>query len=105
GSYLNQLLGKDESGKPAPYRLGHFFLAINIDFFTDLDEFRKTSSAICRELQNSQLMPGRDRVWVAGEKEYEKELEIRRLGVPIIPNLQKDIETIQRELGLKALDI
>jgi len=105
GSYLNQLLGKDESGKPAPYRLGHFFLAINIDFFTDLDEFRKTSGAICRELQNSQLMPGRDRVWVAGEKEYEKELEIRRLGVPIIPNLQKDIETMQRELGLKALDI
>ncbi len=105
GCYLNQLLGKDEQGKPAPYRLGHFFLAINIDFFTELDSFKKTSGAICRELQNSQRKPGQERIWVAGEKEHEKELEIRRLGVPIIPNLQKDIETMQRELGLKPLAI
>lgn len=105
GSFLNQLLGKTEDGKPAPYKLGHFFLAVNIDFFTDLDEFKKTSGAICRELQNSLRRPGHERIWVAGEKEYEKELEIRQLGVPIIPNLQKAIETMQRELGLAPLDI
>ncbi len=105
GSYLNQLLGVDEDGKPAPYRLGHFFLAINIDFFTDLTEFRQTSGAICRELQNSHRMPRHDRIWVAGEKEWEKELEVRRLGVPVVPNLQKDIETMQRELGLAPLDL
>ena len=105
GSFLNQLLGKTEDGKPAPYRLGHFFLAINIDFFTDLADFRKTSGAICRELQNSRRMPGRDRIWVAGEKEHDLELEVRRLGVPVIPNLQKDIETMQRELGLDPLDL
>lgn len=103
GSYLNQLLGLDEAGKPVPFRLGHFFLAINIDFFTDIASFKQTTAAICRELQSSRLMPGCDRVWVSGEKEYEKELEIRRLGVPIVPNLHRDIETIQRELGLEPL--
>lgn len=103
GSYLNGLLGEDSTGKPAPYKLGHFFLAINIDFFTELEEFKKTSGNICRELQHSQLFPGKERIYVAGEKEYEHELEVKKLGVPIIPNLQKAIDTIQLELGLNLL--
>lgn len=103
GSYLNGLLGEDSSGKPAPYRLGHFFLAINIDFFTDLEMFKKSSGAICRELQQSQLFPGKERIYVAGEKEYEHEQEVRSLGVPIIPNLQKAIDQIQQELNIQLL--
>jgi LDH2 family malate/lactate/ureidoglycolate dehydrogenase len=93
-------LGKDASGKAAPYKLGHFFLAINIDFFTEIDDFKRTTGAICRELQNSRRFPGQERIWVAGEKEYEKEQEVRELGVPIIPNLQKDIEFMVKDLGL-----
>lgn len=103
GAFLNQLLGQDASGKPAPYKLGHFFLAINIDFFTDLKSFRATCGQICRELQRSRLLPGRERIWVAGEKEYEKQLEIQQLGVPIIPNLQRDIQIMQNELHLEML--
>ncbi len=103
GSYLNGLLGQDEAGKPAPYKLGHFFLAINIEFFTSLASFKKISGAICRDLQNSQLMPGKDRIYVAGEKEYEIEKRVLKQGVPIIPNLQRDIELMQRELGLSLL--
>lgn len=105
GSYLNGLLGQDEQGKPAPYCLGHFFLAIDIDFFTDPDNFKKTAGAICRDLQNSQLFPGKNRIYVAGEKEYEIEQRVRSLGVPIIPNLEKDIRIIQRELNLTMLDL
>ncbi len=105
GAFLNQLLGQDEAGKPAPYRLGHFFLAINIDFFTDVADFKKTTGAICRELQNSRRLPGRDRIWVAGEKEHEKELEVLRLGVPIVPNLQRAIEAMQSELGMEPLEL
>ncbi len=101
GSFMNQLLGQDKDGKPAPYRLGHFFLAINIDFFTELDDFKKTSGAICRELQNSRKIPGYERIWVAGEKEHENELEVRRLGVPITPRLRRDIDIMSDELGLK----
>lgn len=100
GSYLNGLLGQDEQGKPAPYNLGHFFLAINIDFFTELDSFKQITGNICRELQNSKQFPGQNRIYVAGEKEYEIEQIVRSKGVPIIPNLQKDIEFMQRELKL-----
>ena len=107
GAFLNQLLGQDEQGKPAPYKLGHFFLAVNIDFFTEVDACKKTAGQICRNLQNSHLFPGRERIWVAGEKEHEKEIEVRKLGVPIIPNLQKDIQFMLRDLGMEypALDL
>ncbi|GAB1469094.1 Ldh family oxidoreductase [Candidatus Cloacimonadota bacterium] len=105
GSYLKGLLGIDADGKPAPYCLGHFFLAINIEFFTELDSFRIITGDICRELQNSQLFPGKTRIYVAGEKEYELEQQVRSLGVPIIPNLQKDIEFMQHELNLDMLKL
>ena len=99
GSFLNQLLGKDATGQPAPYRLGHFFMAINIDFFTELNEFKASTTQILNQLQASKLMPGQKRVYVAGEKEYYQELEVQKRGVPIVPNLAKNIRTMQEELG------
>jgi LDH2 family malate/lactate/ureidoglycolate dehydrogenase len=103
GSYLNGLLGQDEHGKPAPYNLGHFFIAINIDFFTELESFKQITGNICRDLQASQLFPGKSRIYVAGEKEYELEQIVLKDGVPIIPNLQKDIEFMQSELQLSPI--
>lgn len=103
GAFLNQLLGQDENGAAAPYRLGHFFLAINIDFFTEIADFKKTCGDICRQLQDSRLMPGKERIYVAGEKEYENELLVKKRGVPVIPNLQRDMEFMQKELGIKLI--
>lgn len=103
GSFMNGLLGQDSDGKPAPYRLGHFFMAINIDFFVDIADFRAICGDICRELQNSRLLPDKNRIYVAGEKEYENEKKVLVDGVPIIPNLQKDIDFIQRELAINLI--
>ena len=42
GAFLKALTGLD-NGKKVPYRLGHFFIAINIEAFTELDAFKKTT--------------------------------------------------------------
>jgi L-2-hydroxycarboxylate dehydrogenase (NAD+) len=105
GSFLMGLHGTDADGKPAPYKLGHFFLAINIDFFVDLAEFKHTTTEILRQLQASQKVPGKDRIYVAGEKEHESEILVRQEGIPLIPNLQKDVLAMQNELGLKIIDV
>jgi len=102
GSFLMNLHGTGD-GKPAPYKLGHFFLAMNIDFFVDLPDFKRTTGDILRQIQASQKAPGKERIYVAGEKEYEQEKLVRQQGIPVIPNLQKDIETMQRELGFKLI--
>jgi LDH2 family malate/lactate/ureidoglycolate dehydrogenase len=35
-----------KNGKPVPSRLGHFFIAVDISAFIDLEEFKKTTGEI-----------------------------------------------------------
>jgi L-2-hydroxycarboxylate dehydrogenase (NAD+) len=100
GAFLHGLMGFDEHGNRQPFKIGHFFMAINIESFTSLNEFKKTTGTILRELRNSQKAPGHERIYTAGEKEYEMEKYVREHGVPVIPNLQRDIKVIQQELKL-----
>jgi LDH2 family malate/lactate/ureidoglycolate dehydrogenase len=90
GAFLKGLLGF-ENGKPVPYRLGHFFIAIDISAFIDLEDFKKTTGEILRELRASQKAPGHDRIYTAGEKEYLVWLERKDKGVPLNEALQKQV--------------
>jgi L-2-hydroxycarboxylate dehydrogenase (NAD+) len=51
-------------------------------------------------LQNSSKAPVKDRIFVAGEKEYYKGLEIREKGIPINDGLLNNIKIMINELGL-----
>jgi len=101
GSFMHQLHGWGKEGERVPYKLGHIFLAMDISKFTEIDSFKKITGEILRELQSSPKVPGKDRIWVAGEKEFEIEKEIRRKGIPINDGLKKNIGIMIDELGLK----
>jgi L-2-hydroxycarboxylate dehydrogenase (NAD+) len=100
GSFLHNLLGLDQNGGPTTFNVGHFFMAINIEAFTELDTFKKSTGQILRELRSSRKEPGHERIYTAGEKEFEMEKIVRRQGIPAVPNLQKNIKQMQQELGL-----
>lgn len=100
GSFLRQLCGTDAKGKPVPYALGHFFLAIDIECFADVNAFKKTTGDILRALRASKRIPGRDRIYTCGEKEYLAWLERSRTGVPVDPVVQQQLCTMRDELGL-----
>jgi len=100
GSFLYGLTGFDSQGNQQPFQLGHFFMAINIDAFTDLEGFKHTTGEILRQLRAARKAPGCERIYTAGEKEYENEERIKNEGVPVIPNLQNQIKVIQDELQL-----
>lgn len=99
GAFLKGLLGF-ENGKKVPYRLGHFFIAVNIEAFTELDDFKKTTGQILRELRASKKMPGQERIYTAGEKEHMAWLERKDKGVPLDEVEQNQIRQLQQELGL-----
>jgi len=101
GAYLKSLLGYDENGKKIPYKLGHFFIAINIENFIDLESFKKTTGDIMRKLRNSKKMPGQQRIWTAGEKEYDAYLYRKDKGVPIDQVLQKQIKELIEKYDLR----
>jgi L-2-hydroxycarboxylate dehydrogenase (NAD+) len=102
GAFMYGLIGFDEKGARRPYCVGHFFMAVDIGHFLPLEEFKKTTGTIMRELRAVPRVPGEERVYTAGEKEAESERRVRAEGVPIVPNLQKEIKFLQSELGLEG---
>ncbi len=100
GAYLKQLMGS-KNGKPAPYALGHFFMAINISHFTSLNRFKKTAGNILRELRASKKAKGAKRIYTAGEKEYYTSLERKKKGVPVNRQTRLEMIKMRDELGLK----
>lgn len=102
GQFLYGLIGLDENGARQPNALGHFFMAMNIESFTDLAGFKATTGAILRDLRAATLQPGCERIYTAGEKEYENEQRVRREGVQIVPDLLKDVHTMIAELDMQA---
>lgn len=100
GAYLKQLTGLDQNGQPRPYALGHFFLAMDVECFTDLDDFKKATGDILRELRASQKAPGAERIYTCGEKEYLTWLEREDKGAPVNAVLQQQLCTMRDELGI-----
>ncbi|KAA6391496.1 MAG: hypothetical protein EZS28_012974, partial [Streblomastix strix] len=81
--------------------MGHFFFAANIDAFTTLDEFKKSSGDIMRELRGSKKAEGHDRVFVAGEKEFDNyHRQLAQGGVLMDPVSAKGFITMRAETGL-----
>ncbi|MFX1284096.1 MAG: Ldh family oxidoreductase [Promethearchaeota archaeon] len=82
------------------YKLGHFFLAINIESFLPLNTFQKIAGDIVRGLRNSTKAPGQTRIYTAGEKEYEMEIDRHKTGIPINSSILQDMLIMQKELRL-----
>ncbi len=99
GIYLRDTIGLVENGQKR-LKVGHFFLAINIDCFAGVDSFKKTAGDIMRDLRNSPREPGEEKIYTAGEKEYYAEVELKKTGIPLNKSLQNDIKEMQNELKL-----
>jgi L-2-hydroxycarboxylate dehydrogenase (NAD+) len=102
GTYLWGLTDTDANGNPQFLRIGHFFLAIDIEHFIPLDAFKKITGNIMRELRESPKAPGQDRVYTAGEKEYYNTQRVQEEGVEIPPGVQKALQALQKELKLSS---
>ncbi len=100
GNFLRGLTGIGPNGEKVPYRLGHFFIAIDPEAFMGLETFKKIAGDILRELRNSEKAPGHDRIYTAGEKEYLAWMERKDTGVEINESVQKELIQIRDELGL-----
>lgn len=100
GKFMKDLLGLNEDGSRRPYMIGHFFLAIDIEHFVPLDIFRRITGQIMRELQNARKAPGQERIYVAGEKEFEMEHRRREQGIPVNANLRRELQTMRDELKI-----
>jgi LDH2 family malate/lactate/ureidoglycolate dehydrogenase len=100
GWYGKDLDGKDENGNIRPYHLGHFFIAIDTDHFMGEDVCRKKAGDVLRAIRASRKAPGEDRIYTAGEKEWDIWQSRKDAGVPINESVQQEMIRVRDELGL-----
>jgi LDH2 family malate/lactate/ureidoglycolate dehydrogenase len=97
---MKELSGKNPDGSGKFYRLGHFFFVINPEFFMGLDTFKETAGGILRGLRASEKAPGADRIYTAGEKEWDAWQERKDKGVPVGESIRKELIGLRDRFGL-----
>lgn len=100
GAFLRGLSGFTAAGEQQPYKLGHYFMAIRVESFVPVEEFKHNLGELLRDLRNSKKAKGAERIYTAGEKEYLNELRISAEGIAIGDNLQKELINLESELEL-----
>ena len=100
GNYGKALNGKDENGNKVPYHLGHFFIAIDTNHFLGEDLCRKKAGEIIRSVRNSKKAPDAEKIYSAGEKEWNVWLSRKDSGVPINESVQAEMSKVRDDLKL-----
>lgn len=89
-------------GRTGPHNIGHFFAAMRVDLFRPVDEFKAEMDRLIRQLRGLPRARGVDRIYVAGEKEWEAEEENRQLGIPLPRPHREALRALAARLGLEA---
>lgn len=86
-------------------RVSHFFGAIQIAAFRDPREFRRDMDRMLRDLRHTPPAEGAERVYFAGQKEFEAEAECRRNGIPLLEQTYTQFCAIAAKYNLAPPDI
>lgn len=80
--------------------IGHFFGAMEIDGFMDVNEFKKMIDEWIRVFRNTKPAPGIEAVLIPGDPEHEQE-EIRtKNGIPVIQGVVDDLVDISKKTSI-----
>lgn len=66
-----------------PGTISHFFAAFTVDGFRDVAGFKADMDTELRTFKDAQRSAGADRIYVAGEREFERAREYRKHGIPV----------------------
>jgi L-2-hydroxycarboxylate dehydrogenase (NAD+) len=80
--------------------ISHWFGAFRIDGFRDVSAFKADMDRELRFFKESAKVPGADRIYVAGEPEFEKTAYHRKHGVPVHAKVWDGLEKLAGELDI-----
>ena len=85
----------NDVGKPSEDRhadVGHFFAAIKIENFRPVDLFKKDMDDYIRTLKATPRLPGQERIYIHGEKEFELAEKYLKDGVPLMVEVVESLK-------------
>jgi LDH2 family malate/lactate/ureidoglycolate dehydrogenase len=80
--------------------LGHFFGAMRIDAFMPAAEFKQRMDLWIETFRNAKPAYGCEKVLIPGDPERESEIRIRKEGIKLSPQVEKDMEEISEKFGI-----
>jgi len=78
----------------------HFFAAINPEIFRPVDDFKRDMDDMLQALRDSEKLPGAERIFTHGEKEFETEKDRLKNGIPYNAFMIKKLKTVAEISGI-----
>ena len=95
GACMSQLSGLYEGDTKNPnYDIGHFFICIDPENFTDIKTFKKNVGDVMREIKSSKTAKDTKEILVPGELEYNTSRKVRKNGIEISDELLEELNTL-----------
>lgn len=85
-----------------PQDLGYFMVVIDPEKFLPLPLFKERVDAMLDEFKSCPTAPGTDRVYVAGEKEADRERESQKLGIELPDAVAAELRRVGQIYGVNA---
>ena len=99
GASYGTELGNMEDG-PKPGQDGHFVAGIRVGAFEDITRFKSRVDGAIRQIHESRLAEGFDRIYAPGEMEYINQEVYRRDGIPLNPVTLADLCKVASNFGI-----
>jgi LDH2 family malate/lactate/ureidoglycolate dehydrogenase len=107
GTLNGAAMGRDvvdfNADDTTPTNTGHSIVAINIEFFQPVAEFKKSVDALSRDLRNSERLPGVDRIRIPGEGSHAARADRAKNGIPLPPSLVAALNQLAAGLKIPPL--
>ena len=85
---------------PARQEVAHQFIAYDIDWFIDRQQFYANLHDFIRMVKASRPRPGVREILLPGELEWRRQQEKLRTGVPLDPEVYDDLQRLAGEVGV-----
>jgi LDH2 family malate/lactate/ureidoglycolate dehydrogenase len=107
GTLNGAAMGKDvvdfNADDTSATNTGHAIVAINVEAFQPVAEFKRRVDALVRDLRGSERLPGVDRIRLPGEGSRAARAERMRNGIPLPAPLAASLNQLAGELKIEKL--
>ena len=107
GTLNRAAMGRDvvdfNADDTTPTNTGHAIVAISVEAFGGVAEFKKSVDTLVRDLRASKRLPGVDRIWLPGEQSHQKRIDHLANGVTVPPALLTSLNTLADDLAIPRL--
>jgi LDH2 family malate/lactate/ureidoglycolate dehydrogenase len=86
-----------------PTNTGQAIMAISVEAFSAVDEFKRSVDAFVRQVRASERLPGVERIWLPGEQSHLRRQERAVRGVPVPAPLRRSLDQLAESLGIAPL--